>query len=285
MASLENIKTRISSVSVFEKITKAMELVSISKFRRIQEELNKVREYTDRVENVFLNINKNIKSWENIIHFDPEKPRIFVLISSDFGLCGGYNSNIIKLAKKTIKKDDFIIPIGTKGTKWANEYFDKKQIILDFPGFGDIVEEDKLDKITSKLVEYLLENKARGIHVLYTRFINSLRCDPEDKKIFPFSRTERLKMLEENPITSITEFEPNSSTVLLNSLPLYINSILLVKFVNSKTSEMSSRRIAMENSTNNAKDIIENLKKDYNKIRQAKITQEIAEIVAGADNE
>ncbi|MGL4343006.1 MAG: ATP synthase F1 subunit gamma [Metamycoplasmataceae bacterium] len=283
MSSLQNIKTRISSVGTTKKITKAMELIAISKLRKAKENLQKARDYTDRVENVFLNLDTHIKNWSQVFNVSENNPRIFILISSDLGLCGGYNSNIFKIARDNITKDDFIIAIGSKGIRWVQTNFSKEKILSEYSNIGDDNYE-MVTEITNTLITYLTTNKIRSIHLLYTNFINSLTYEVEDKKIFPFSRTERLKYLEANPINGVMEFEPNSSMVLRNSLPLYINAILFAKLANSKVSEMSSRRTAMENSSNNADELIDNLQKEYNKIRQSKITQEITEIVAGVDN-
>lgn len=289
MPSLQNIKTRINTVKSTQKITKAMELVAFSKLRKSKELFYSIREYTDRVENVFLNLDANIKNWEEVYKTDPTKPRIFILINSDLGLCGGYNANIFRHARKDIAKEDFIIAIGTRGAKWVSSNYSKEKILATFPAFGDDINGKKsaeiIEQITKLLCDFLESQNIRSIHLLYTSYINSLTYDVVDKKIFPFSRTERLKFLKHNPISGIMEFEPDSKTVLRSSLPLYINAILLSKLANSKLSEISSRQSAMESASENAEEIINNLQKEYNKIRQAKITQEISEIIAGADNE
>lgn len=285
MSSLQNIKTRINTVQSTQKITKAMELVAFSKLKKFKERLISIKEYTDRIENVFFNLDANISDWKEIFLSDENQPRIFIIITSDLGLCGGYNSNVFKFAKKYMEKNDYIIPLGSKGTKWAENNFPKEQILLSFSSIGDEINYDQILEITKILLFNLKNKKVRSIHLIYTEYINSLTYNVEDQKIFPFSRTKKEKYLEENPISGTMEFEPSPKVVLENSLPLYINAILFSKIANSKLSEVSSRQIAMENATDNADEIMDHLQKEYNKIRQSKITQEISEIIAGAENE
>ena len=128
MASLQEVKSRINSVSTTRKITKAMELVSTSKLRRAKSNYEKVILYSKRIEDIFHNLNTKIKDWNTIIKLDETLPRVFIIITSDMGLCGGYNNNILKLVRENIKENDYIIILGNKGIRSISRLFKLKNI-------------------------------------------------------------------------------------------------------------------------------------------------------------
>lgn len=285
MASLKEVKTRKDVVSTIRKITKAMELVATSKIKVAKRNYDQVVQYSSRIEDVFNNINFKINNWNDIVRLDPTKPRAFIIITSDIGMCGAYNANIFKLAKSVIKEDDYLFIIGTKGVKYFKKSLNSKNIILTFPNAGDEPNYDIPNKIVEKVYPMLLNSKIRSIHIINTQFINSITYQPNDKKIFPFSKTKMEELSKQNQVSKNAEFEPSIEIVIKEALPLYFKALIYSLVASSKISEMSSRRVAMENSSENALDIINDLEKQYNKIRQTKITQEITEIVSGAQNE
>lgn len=280
MPSLQSIKTRKDTVSTVRKVTKAMELISTSKIRKAKNDFEKVFQYSSRIKSIFHGLNNEIKDWDKIIKFDFNKPKIFVVISSDLGLCGGYNSNIIKLSKQEISKNDYLVIIGSKGKKTLTKIFDKDKILLVFESIGDNPNYEIVDRILDKIVPLVYQEYIGSVNIISTDYINSITYKVNNEKIFPFAKEQKKDIMFKN-----VEFEPNPSIVLKKTLPLYIGAIIFEKMASSKISEMTSRRLAMENSSSNALDIINNLEKQYNKIRQSKITQEIIEIVAGAKYE
>ncbi|MGL6125447.1 MAG: ATP synthase F1 subunit gamma [Metamycoplasmataceae bacterium] len=285
MSSLQEVQTRISSVNTTRKITKAMELVSTSKLRKAKKNYEDVISYSRRIEDIFHNLNTKINDWNEIIKLDSSLPRIFIIITSDIGLCGGYNNNVFKLFKENATKEDYVIILGSKGVRSLSKIVKKENILLKFSSMGDEPNYDNVMKITNKISSLLLTNQVRSIHLIETKYINSLTYQVEDKKIYPFSQREKKLLSKQNHINNSIEFEPDPKTVIKKALPLYIGAIIYSSIASSKVSEISSRRNAMENATNNATDIIDFLEKEYNKARQSKITQEITEIVAGAGNE
>lgn len=285
MPSLKDVKTRKDVVSTIRKITKAMELVATSKIKIAKKHFDNVSKYSSRIEDVFNNMNVKIKNWSDIIKINSDAPRVFIVITSDLGMCGAYNSNIIKLAKSSITKNDYLFIIGSKGVKSLKRFFSSDKIISFFENIGDEPNYEVANKIVEKIYPLLLNSQIRSIHILNTKFINSITYEAQDKKIFPFSRKKNEELSMNNQVSKNAEFEPNPEVVIKNALPLYIAAIIYSTMASSKISEMSSRRMAMENSSDNALDIINDLEKQYNKIRQSKITQEITEIVAGAQNE
>lgn len=285
MASLQEVKSRITSVNTTRKITKAMELVSTSKLRKAKQNYEEVALYSKRIEDIFHNLNTKIKDWNEIIKLDPALPRVFIIITSDLGLCGGYNNNIFKLFKENVKLNDYVIILGNKGVRSLSKNIKKENILLEFSNMGDDPNYDVVIKITNKISSMLFKNKIHSIHLLKTKYINSLTYEAEDKKIYPFSRRDKELLSKQNQINNSIEFEPNPKTVIKKALPLYLGAIIYSSIASSKVSEVSARRMAMENATDNATDIIDYLEKEYNKARQSKITQEITEIIAGSGNE
>jgi len=285
MASLQEVKSRITSVNTTRKITNAMKLVSTSKLRKVKRNYNEVILYSKRIEDVFHNLNTKIKDWNQIIKLDLSLPRVFVVVTSDMGLCGGYNNNILKLFNEKVTQEDYVIILGNKGIRTINRFFKKENILLEFPNFGDNPNYDIVLLITNKVSSLLFNNKVHSIHLLSTKYINGLTYEAIDLKLFPFSRNSKEFISKQNEINVTIEFDPNPEVVIKKALPLYIGAIIFSSIASSKVSEISSRRMAMDNATDNATDIIDNLEKEYNKARQAKITQEITEIIAGAGNE
>ncbi|MGL4252058.1 MAG: ATP synthase F1 subunit gamma [Metamycoplasmataceae bacterium] len=285
MASLQEVQNRITSVSTTRKITKAMELVSTSKLRKAKQNYEEVIAYSKRIEDIFHNLNTKIKDWNEIIKLDPSLPRVFIVVTSDLGLCGGYNNNIFKLFKKNVNKNDYVIILGSKGVRTLSKLIKPENILLKFSAVGDEPNYDIVMKITNKVSSLLFTNRIHSIHLIDTKYINSLTYEAEDRKIYPFSRRNKELLSKQNQINNLIEFEPDPKTVIKKALPLYLGAIIYSSMASSKVSEVSSRRIAMENASNNATDIIDYLEKEYNKERQARITQEITEIVAGVGNE
>ena len=285
MASLQEVKTRINSVNTTRKITKAMELVSTSKLRKAKQNYENVMLYSNRIDDIFHNLNTKINDWNEIIKLDSLLPRIFIIITSDIGLCGGYNNNIFKLFKEKVTEKDYAIILGSKGVRALSKHIKKENILLEFSSIGDDPNYDIVMSITNKISSLLFANKVCSIHLLDTKYINSLTYEAEDRKIYPFPKRDKELLSSKNQINNSIEFEPDPKTVIKKALPLYLGATIYSSIASSKVSEISARRIAMENATDNATDIIEYLEKEYNKARQAKITEEITEIIAGAGNE
>lgn len=285
MPSLQAIKTRKETVLTIRKITKAMELVATSKIRRAREQHERVLQYSDRIEAVFYNLETKIQDWNTIIRLAPTLPRLFIIVNSDVGMCGAYNANIIRLAKQVVQPSDYVILVGARGLRPLGQHFQAAQILQTFSHIGDDPNYAIVDAMLELIEPRLLGVAAlRSVHIIYTEFVNSITFVATDLKIFPVSR-RRLAQMVHNQVASNAEFEPNPETVLKLALPLYLGALIYARLASAKVAEMSSRRLAMEKSSDNALEIVEHLNQQYNKIRQASITQEITEIIAGAQNE
>ncbi|WP_322908559.1 ATP synthase F1 subunit gamma [Mycoplasmopsis felis] len=282
MPNLNNLKNRISVVSSTQKITNAMELVSTSKLRRLRNEYTQVKSYLDTLQDTFNELIAHVQpnDFYDIFPQNNIESSLYIVITSDLGLCGSYNSNIIKLLTEKIKQNDKIIILGTKGVGLVLGSSLKDQVIKSYINIGDKLSYKLSNEITKLALEYYTDKKISKINLIYTEFINNLTQTPISLQLFPINVNSYSKT--QNQTDSI-EFEPNAETVLLETIPMFISSMIYCLSANSKISEMASRRNAMENATSNAGDLIKDLKLELNRQRQGIITQEITEIVAGAD--
>ncbi|WP_322900839.1 ATP synthase F1 subunit gamma [Mycoplasmopsis felis] len=282
MPNLNNLKNRISVVSSTQKITNAMELVSTSKLRRLRNEYTQVKSYLETLQDTFNELIAHVQpnDFYDIFPQNNIESSLYIVITSDLGLCGSYNSNIIKLLTEKIKQNDKIIILGTKGVGLVLGSSLKDQVIKSYINIGDKLSYKLSNEITKLALEYYTDKKISKINLIYTEFINNLTQTPISLQLFPINVNSYSKT--QNQTDSI-EFEPNAETVLLETIPMFISSMIYCLSANSKISEMASRRNAMENATSNAGDLIKDLKLEFNRQRQGIITQEITEIVAGAD--
>ena len=274
MTSLQEIKNRINSIKTTKKITKAMKLIASAKLKSSRKNLEAFNEYANSIEKVFNEVNTYYLNEKEKIF---SNKTLFIVITSDIGLCGSYNANVINLLLKNLKINDKIIIFGNKGI--SNLKNRKINTTLDIPNIGDVVDYEKVLLTTKKALILYNNNKVGRIKIIYTKFINSINFNPYVKKLLPIENVE--KNIKDD---SIFEFEPNPKVILKNMIPLYLSSSINKFLIESKVSEMASRRMAMENSTENAKELIEQLNLAYNRVRQSKITQEIIEIVAGSNS-
>ncbi|MFV8499669.1 ATP synthase F1 subunit gamma [Mycoplasma sp. VS424B] len=284
MANLNSLKNRISVVTNTRKITNAMQLVSTAKLRRIRNEFASVDAYLNSLKDTFDELISHVepRDFFNIFPENKEvKGDLHIVMTSDLGLCGSYNHNIIKLLKTKLKPEDKIIVIGLKGYSMIQSMGASEQIVLKYTEIGESVSYEIGTLIAKKALDLYRNKKIANVFFYYTEFINNILQEAVVLKLFPFDIPEKKETKQEANAT--IEFEPNSEVVLKNSIPLYLASMVFGLGTSSKISEMASRRNAMENATKNADDLIKDLRLQYNRKRQSNITQEINEIVAGAD--
>lgn len=271
------IKRRIRSVEATKKITQAMEMIAISKFQKQKQTLEKNKEYSETLERVCGQVLRSAQN-EDIFWVKPQEDThpLVILFTSDLGLCGAYNANVLKLFKTSGLRGSYLV-IGAKGYSW----FNYREFTMDNP---PIHSEDISFKAISDTMEIILERYRRkeitSIHVFYTQFVNSVNFDAKVKQVLPFDETSETEDILQH---AETLYEPDAKTVLDQLIPMTVTSIIYRSYLESKTSEQASRRIAMENATDNAEEIVEDLTLKYNQSRQAAITQELSEIIAGAD--
>ena len=279
---MQEIKRRIRSVESTKKITKAMELVATSKLRKTRNQLEQSKPYYTNVALMTAEILANCKGDNDSVYLienNDVKKDVYVVIASSLGLCGGYNANIFKEIKDVIKPDDYVYSIGSKATSYLTK---NHQVITDSKyenlsttfNFKDII------NLVNELTRMYREREIRKIKIVYTEFVNNLTFKPRIVTLLPidpddFDHIEISK--------KATLFEPSSQEVLDNLIPMYLQAVIYGYVIESSTSENAARRISMENATDNADELTEQLLLKYNQARQTAITNEISEIVAGAN--
>lgn len=282
MKSLENIKRRINSIQSTSKITNAMKLVATSKLKKQKDLYALVANFSSEfysimgdILNCFSNLNfANNKSSSN--------KKLFIVITSTLGLCGAYNINICKKVVEEMCNNDDLMIIGQRGISFFKTRGYSKNIIKTY--LFDDNDFDYMDTIgiSDFINESFIQGKYESIRLAYTKFINSLTFNPLIISLLPLDKT--LLPTRNDISKSVIEFEPSKESIVKTILPIFISSILYAAIIESKVSENGARRNAMDTATENANEIIENLILEFNRIRQENITQEINEIVAGADS-
>ncbi|WP_027332913.1 ATP synthase F1 subunit gamma [Mycoplasmopsis gallinarum] len=288
MAGLNVIKKRINTVQSIRKITHAMELVAASKLKRAKNEYDTVKAYEESIVNTFNLIINHLTHSEAVKLFPVinAKARLFIVLTGDFGLAGSYNANVIKLAKKTIKKDDLIILIGSKGIH-ALESLYPNQILATLNSEQNEDHYQMMQDVMKVVYEHYSLKEVNSVNIIYNKYINNLVQEEISEQIMPIT-IGKLGLVCENgscdkSLTSTIEFEPSPRQVLSTAIPLYLTSQLYKAYSSAKLSELASRRSAMETATDNADNLTTDLNIKYNRRRQSNITQELNEIVAGAD--
>ena len=290
MASLDDLKKRISSVKSTQKITKAMKMVAAAKLRRAQESAEKGRPYSDKMNNIILNLSGGISDIENapklLSGTGEDKIHLCVVMTSDRGLCGGFNTNIIKKAKlyfqkildegKTLK----IITVGTKGYDQLKRVYGDN--IIDRISFKDSknVNYFDADKVGKIVIEKFEKKEFDVCTIFYNQFKNVITQIPQEQQIIPLKTSEEA----ENSSEDNYEFEPEEDEILSNLLPKNISTQIFKAMLENSASEQGSRMSAMDNATRNAGEMVDKLTIEYNRSRQAAITKELIEIISGAES-
>lgn len=279
--SMQEIKRRIKSVESTKKITKAMELVATSKLRKTRNQLDELKPYYQGVRETCAEILASNKGIEDSAYLAENKvdKDVYIVISSSLGLCGGYNANIFKAVKDVIKDDDYVYTIGNKGTHYFQRNH-KGEKNSDYSSLNTSLSFNDVVKLVGE-VSAMYKNKEIGsIKIVYTEFVNNLTFTPRIVTLLPIDTNE----FENIEITNkFTVFEPTPGEVLDSLIPMYLQAVIYGYLVESVTSENASRRTSMENATDNAEELTEQLLLKYNQARQTAITNEVSEIVAGAN--
>ena len=291
MPSLDDLRKRITSVKSTQKITKAMKMVAAAKLRKAQENAEKGRPYSEKMRNIINNLANSITEKETapklITGTGQDKTYLCVLMTADRGLCGGFNTNICRLAKtnfqkilkegKTLK----IITVGTKGLDQIKRDYGKYVIQkLSFKERKKISfqEAEEVGKI---ILDLFHKNEFDKCILFYNNFKNVITQIPQAQQIIP---AKKEKSSSESTINDFYDFEPEEDEILENLLPKNISTQIFKAFLENAASEQGSRMTAMDNATRNAGELVEKLTINYNRTRQASITKELIEIISGAES-
>lgn len=275
MASKLEIKNRIRSVDSTKKITKAMQLVAASKLKRCKSRMEKNREYAKYLKDSVDHILSTLENSNHPYLSENDATSTFTIVfTSDMGLCGGYNTNELKLLETSLNKEDPIVVFGSKGGNWLTR---RNYHVLEVLYSVDEEDYEEVARIASKALEMYVQKEIGSIQVLYTRFINAVTFEPTIVQLLPVEK----KVYNENEQDII--FEPKGEAILDTLIPMFLKSLLYSYWLETKASEQGSRQNAMENATDNAQELRDQLELQFNQARQAAITQEITEIVGGAN--
>ncbi|MEK3857524.1 F0F1 ATP synthase subunit gamma [Cytobacillus sp. FSL H8-0458] len=281
MASLRDIKNRITSTKKTSQITKAMQMVSAAKMNKAEMNARSFVPYMEKIQEVTASIALGSKDVSHpMLTSRPVKKTGYLVITSDRGLAGAYNSNVLRNVYQTIQKrhkspDEYaIIAVGRVG----RDFFRKRNmnVILDIVAVADQPAFAEIKDIASKTVGMFADETFDELYMYYSHYVSAIQQDVTEKKLLPLT-----DISSSTKLTSY-EFEPSAEEILKVLLPQYAESLIYGALLDSKASEHAARMTAMQNATDNAKELINSLSLSYNRARQAAITQEITEIVGGA---
>ena len=273
--STKEIKTRIRSMESTKQITKAMEMVAASKLRRAQAQVISSRPYFEILYTTIQNILSQNQEKESVyLKERAVKKSLYVVIAGDRGLAGGYNSNILKLVTAQMEvKDALVLPIGKKAMDYFRSH--KVSMLSDAYGSAEDISVGDCFTIAKLLCKAYLAADVDEIYLAYTRFDSVLSQTATAMQLLPLQAEAKASQ-------SIIEYEPDAETVLGTIIPEYLGGIFYGALCESRASEQAARRTAMDSATQNAEEMIADLSLQFNRARQAAITQEITEIVAGS---
>ena len=284
MGSLKEIDTRIKSTKKMKQITKAMNMVSSSKLRRAESNTKQFRPYMEKMQDAITAVagaDKN--SRHPMLQQRKVKKSAYLVITSDKGLAGAYNANVLKhlikdIEEKHASKDDYsILVLGQTGVDFLkNKGYDIHDSLIDVPDQPSFKE---VQAIAKKAIDLYSEEEVDDVKIYFSHFVSVLENTPSTKTVLPLSPED--SSLGHGQLSSY-EFEPDKEAILSVILPQYVESLIYGTILDAKASEHATRMTAMKNASDNASEIIDDLSIQYNRARQAAITQQITEIVGGS---
>jgi F-type H+-transporting ATPase subunit gamma len=285
MAAGKEIRGKIKSVENTKKITKAMEMVAASKMRKAQDRMRASRPYGEKVRNVAAHLAEANPEYSHpfLVQKDGSKTVGLIVITTDKGLCGGLNTNVLRQVTNKMReleasgKKIVTVAIGNKGFGFMNRIGAK--VMSSATQLGDTPHLEKLIGPVKVLLDAYTEGQIDEVHLCYTRFINTMKQEPMVEKLLPLS-VEQMTPTHAHSWDYL--YEPDAQTVIDDLLVRYIEALIYQAVAENMASEQSARMVAMKAATDNAGTLIHELKLVYNKTRQAAITKELSEIVAGA---
>ena len=286
MAAGKEIRGKIKSVENTKKITKAMEMVAASKMRKAQARMRSARPYAERVRSLAANLSHATPEYRHpfLVANDAAKTAGFIVVTTDKGLCGGLNTNVLRATTVKLKELEALgikaeaVAIGNKGLGFLNRIGAK--VVSHATQLGDRPLLEKLIGPVKVLLDAYAAGKLKAVYLSYTRFINTMRQEPVIQQLLPLT-DEHMKK-EEGKHGWDYIYEPDAKVVIDELLVRYIEALVYQATAENMASEQSARMVAMKSATDNAGNVIDELKLVYNKTRQAAITKELSEIVAGA---
>lgn len=288
MANTQALKRRIRSVSNTKQITKAMEVVSAAKMRRVQEAASRARLYSDATISILRRLSASVEAAHHPF-FQPHasKAKLYIIFTSDSGLAGAYNANIFNFAHKAFAADrangaqPSVIAFGRKGAHHFSRGTNLK-LVGEYENVADDPDINIFAPVLDGMTSGVISGEFGSVEIIYTEFISSLRQQVVSLPLIPIAALDE-KTDDDEAKSVVFEFEPSVEAVLESALKLYFESALRRARVESAASEHAMRMMSMNNANRNAGELIDNLTLELNATRQAAITQEMAEIIGGAN--
>ncbi|MBI5334231.1 MAG: F0F1 ATP synthase subunit gamma [Burkholderiales bacterium] len=286
MAAGKEIRGKIKSVENTKKITKAMEMVAASKMRKAQDRMRAARPYADKVRAIASNLAQANPEYVHPFMVAPEtvSRRVgYIVVSTDKGLCGGLNTNVLRTFTNKLREHEAagvkadVVAIGNKALGFMNRIGAK--VVAQATQLGDTPHLERLIGPVKVLLDAYTAGQLDAVHIVYTRFINTMKQEPVVEQLLPLT-ADRLSARGQHQWEYI--YEPDAQTVIDDLLVRYVEALIYQAVAENMASEQSARMVAMKAATDNAGNVITELKLVYNKTRQAAITKELSEIVAGA---
>ncbi|ADU98214.1 F0F1 ATP synthase subunit gamma [Alicycliphilus denitrificans] len=285
MAAGKEIRGKIKSVENTKKITKAMEMVAASKMRKAQDRMRAARPFAEKVRNIAAHLGEaNPEYVHPFMKVNDAKAAGVIVVTTDKGLCGGMNTNVLRAVTSKLRElqsqgvEAQAVAIGNKGLGFLNRIGAK--VVAQSVGLGDTPHLEKLIGPVKVLLDAYAEGKINAVYLSYTKFINTMKQESVVERLLPLS-SEQMKADKSGPSWDYI-YEPDAQTVIDELLVRYVESLIYQAVAENMASEQSARMVAMKAATDNAGNVINELKLVYNKTRQAAITKELSEIVAGA---
>ena len=285
MAAGKEIRGKIKSVENTKKITKAMEMVAASKMRKAQDRMRAARPYAEKVRQIAGNLSRaNPEYTHPFMEKNEGKVAGFIVVTTDKGLCGGLNTNVLRAVTNRFKDVQAegqgieVVAIGNKGLGFLNRVGAK--VVAHVTNLGDTPHLEKLIGPVKVLLDAYAEGKINAVYLSYTKFINTMKQESVVEQLLPLS-SEQMQADKSGPSWDYI-YEPDAQAVIDELLVRYVESLIYQAVAENMASEQSARMVAMKAATDNAGNVINELKLVYNKTRQAAITKELSEIVAGA---
>ncbi|URI09961.1 F0F1 ATP synthase subunit gamma [Aquincola tertiaricarbonis] len=289
MAVGKEIRGKIKSVENTKKITKAMEMVAASKMRKAQDRMRGARPYSDKIRNITANLSSANPEYQSAyMRTDgTSKAAGYIVVTTDKGLCGGLNTNVLRAVTSRMRDDQAAglkvqaVAIGNKGYGFLNRM--NVPVVSHAVQLGDAPMLEKLIGPVKVMLDAFVEGKVDKVYLCYTRFINTMRQEPVVEQLLPLEGSRLAQSAEEKQAYGWDYiYEPDAATVIDELLTRYIEALVYQAVAENMASEQSARMVAMKAATDNAGNLIGELKLVYNKTRQAAITKELSEIVSGA---
>ncbi len=286
MASTKEIRSKIKSVQNTRKITKAMEMVAASKMRRAQERMRNARPYSEKIREIVANLAKANPEYRPAYMVVREVKKVgTILVSTDKGLCGGLNTNVLRLITNQVRElqekklSIEFTAIGSKGLQFLNR--SKAKLLSQTIQLGDTPHKDTLIGAITAQLEAFERGEVDEVYLAYTRFVNAMKQEPVLEKILPLAPNS-ITAGEGKGTSWDYIYEPDAEAILDGLLKRYVEALIYQAVAENMASEQSARMVSMKAASDNAKNVIGELQLEYNKTRQAAITKELSEIVGGA---